>query len=91
MFASRTMEFNSNVVEVLERETCDYSKWLKILPEISVFFFFFLAVGIKVYRTCTMKRPFRKFLVILLDFHSVQADCNYVGYLYSIVVPFGAR
>lgn len=88
MFASRTMEFNSNVVEALERETCDYSKWLKILPEISVFF---LAVGIKVYRTCTTKRPFRKFLVILLDFHSVQADCNYVGYLYSIVVPFGAR
>lgn len=89
MFASRTMEFNSNVAEVLERETCDYSKWLKILPEISVFFF--LAIGIKVYRTCTTKRPFRKFLVILLDFHSVQADCNYDGYLYSIVVPFGAR
>lgn len=77
MFASRTIEFNSNVVEVLERGTCDYSKRLKILPEVP----FFLAVGIKACRTCTTRRPFRKYLVILLDFYSVQA----------IVVPFGAR
>lgn len=87
MFVSRTIEFNSNVVEVLERGTCDYSKGLKILPEVPLFF---LAVGIKACRTCTTRRPFRNFLVILLDFHSVQADCNYVGYLCSIAVPFGA-
>lgn len=87
MFASRTIEFNSNVVEVLERGTCDYSKRLKILAGFS----FFLAVGIKACRTCTARRPFRKFLVILLDFHSVQADRNYIGYLNSIVVPLGAR
>ena len=68
------------VVGVLEHGTCDYNKRLKILPETRLLFFFFFFFLLSWHVELTRRDG--KFL---LDFASVQTDCDHISRIYAIV------